>query len=115
MMNLNTKQIISIIGAVLSAVMISTAQLTDLFGADMAKTVVSVAGMGNLVIQSVMTAITGQDATVRDVLDMRGIQHIEVNDKANKTLAKLAVDPSVDKIAPSRAAEACVAKTAVEG
>lgn len=69
-MNLNTKQIISIVGAILSVLMISTAQLTDLFGAGVAKSIVSVAGLGNLILQSIMTAITSQSATVSSVADI---------------------------------------------
>lgn len=103
-MNLNGKQIISIVGAILSVLMISTAQLTDLFGAGVAKSVVSVAGLGNLILQSIMTALTSQGSTIRDVRDMDGVQHIEVNEKANTTLAALAVDPNEPKIAPSQAA-----------
>lgn len=99
-MNLNGKQIISIVGAVLSVLMISTAQLTDLFGAGVAKSIVSVAGLGNLVLQSIMTAITSQSSQVRDVLAMPGVQRIDVNAAANQTLAAIAIDPSVDKIAP---------------
>lgn len=66
-MNLNGKQIISIIGGILSVLMISTAQLTDLFGPGIAKTVVSVAGLGNLILQSVMTALTGSSYSISDV------------------------------------------------
>lgn len=103
-MNLNGKQIISIVGAILSVLMISTAQLTDLFGAGVAKSIVSVAGLGNLVLQSIMTAITSQGSQVRDVLAMPGVQKIDVNAAANQTLAAIAIDPNVDKIAPTQAA-----------
>jgi len=114
-MNLNGKQIISIIGAVLSLLMISTAQLTDLFGLGVAKIVVSVAGLGNTIISSVMAVISGtmsQDAQVRQVLDMKGVQHLEVNRDASPALAKLAVDPNVDKIAPALDAQRQVQATA---
>lgn len=111
-MNLNSKQVISIIGAILSVLMISTAQLTDLFGAGVAKSVVSVAGLGNLILQSIMTALTSQGSTIKDVLSMEGVEKLDVNKKANKTLAALAVDPSVDKIAPTPEAQAQVTRTA---
>ena len=101
-MNLNGKQIISIVGAILSVLMISTAQLTDLFGSGVAKSIVSVAGLGNLVLQSIMTAITSQGSQVRDVLAMPGVEKINVNAAANKTLAEIAIDPNVDKIAPTQ-------------
>ena len=111
-MNLNGKQIISIVGAILSVLMISTAQLTDLFGPGVAKSIVSVAGLGNLVLQSIMTAITSQGSQVRDVLAMPGVQKIDVNAAANQTLAAIAIDPNVDKIAPTQAALQQVTQTA---
>ena len=111
-MNLNGKQVISIVGAILSVLMISTAQLTDLFGAGVAKSIVSVAGLGNLVLQSIMTAITSQGSQVRDVLAMPGVQKIDVNAAANQTLAAIAIDPNVDKIAPTQAALQQVTQTA---
>lgn len=111
-MNLNGKQIISIVGAILSVLMISTAQLTDLFGPGVAKSVVSVAGLGNLILQSIMTALTSQGSQVRDVLAMPGIEKIDVNAHANSTLAALAVDPLVNNIAPTQAAMRAVTETA---
>ena len=111
-MNLNGKQIISIVGAILSVLMISTTQLTDLFGTGVAKSIVSVAGLGNLVLQSIMTAITSQGSQVRDVLAMPGVEKINVNAAANQTLAAIAIDPNVDKIAPTQAALQQVTQTA---
>lgn len=100
-MNLNTKQVISIVGAILSVLMISTAQLTDLFGAGTAKSIVSVAGLGNLILQSIMTALTSQSSTIREVLAMPGVDKVNVNAAANQTLAAIAVDRSIDKIGPT--------------
>lgn len=111
-MNLNAKQIISIVGAILSVLMISTAQLTDLFGAGVAKSIVSVAGLGNLILQSIMTAITSQGSTIREVLAMPGVDKINVNAAANQTLATIAVDQNVDKIGPTPGAAQQVEATA---
>ncbi len=97
-MNLNAKQIISIVGAVLSALMIAGSQLTDVFGAGVAKSIVSVAGLGNLILQSIMAGITSQGSTVRDVRSMKGVENIEVNAEANSTLAAIAVDPNEKKV-----------------
>lgn len=111
-MDLNGKQIISIVGAILSALMISSAQLTDVFGPGVAKTAVSVAGLGNLILQSIMAALTSQSSTVKDVRSMPGVQHIEVNEKASAVLATLAMDPTETKIAPSQSAATQVEATA---
>lgn len=114
-MNLNGKQIISIVGAILSVLMISTAQLTDLFGVGAAKIVVSVAGLGNTIISAVMAVISGtisQDQQVKQVLDMPGVERLRVNQNASPELAALAMDPNVNKISPTDEARAAVAETA---
>ncbi len=116
-MGLNGKQIISIIGAVLGVLMISTTQLTDLFGPGVAKTVVSVAGLVNTILSSIMAVITAtmsQDAQVKQVLAMPGVDKIDVNKNASPELAKLAVDPAVDKISPTPDAQVAVSKTAAQ-
>jgi len=110
--NLNRNQIISIVIAVLSVMAGSTAQLTDLFGPGIAHTIISVAGLCNTILSSVMVIITSQGAQVRDVLAMPGVEKINVNAAANKTLAAIAIDPSVDKIAPTQAAIQQVTQTA---
>lgn len=111
-MNLNAKQIISIIGAVLSVLMISTVQLTDLLGPSLAKTITTIAGLSNMIISSVTVAITSQGATVKDVLAMPGVDKININAAANQTLASLAVDQNIDKIGPTPGAAQQVEATA---
>lgn len=100
-MNLNAKQVMLILGAVLSVLVVSTAQLTDIFGAPVAKSIVSIAGLLNATINSVLVALTGQSATVKEVLAMPGVDKLDVNKNANQTLAAIAVDPLQDKIAPA--------------
>ena len=114
-MNLNGKQIFLIIGAVISVLMVAGPQLTDLFGAGPAKYIASVAGLLNLIINSVMAVLTGtmpQGDQVRQVLAMPGVENLGVNAKASPELARLAVDRNVDKIAPIPAAVAQVTQTA---
>lgn len=111
-MNLNGKQVISILGAILGVLMISTTQLTDLFGAGTAKTVTTVAGLINTLLSSIMAVITSQGSQVHDVLSMKGVEKIDVNGEANKTLAAIAIDPSINKISPTPAAMQAVTKTA---
>lgn len=112
MLNLNTRQIISIIGAVFSVLMVASIQLTDLVGPTMAKTVVSIAGLGNLMLQAIMTSITGQGPTVQSVQAMPGIDKITINSQANKVLADLAVDALNNKIDISPGSSIAVNQTA---
>lgn len=110
-MNLNGKQVISIIIAVLSVLMVSGAQLNDLIGASASKTVVSLAGLLNLILGSVMAAISGnltQPQQVQQVLNMKGIDRISVNALAPPSVAAMAVNPDINKIAPTAGAQDAV-------
>jgi hypothetical protein len=106
--NLNLKQIFGVAVAVLGVLMISTSQLTDLFGPGVAKSITAVAGILNSILGATLAVITSQTGTVKDVLAMPGVEKIDVNGKANSTLAAIAVDPTVDKISPTPAAQAQV-------
>ena len=97
-MNINHKQVLAIVIAVLGVLMVSTTQLTDLFGASVAKTIVSVAGLCNSILASVLAIISSQAGLVKDVQAMPGVESIVVNKQANQTLAALAVDPANAKI-----------------
>lgn len=98
--NLNGKQLIAIIAAVLSVLVVSTAQLTELFGPVMAKSIVTIAGLANAILTSVIAALTGQASIIKDTLAMPGVESVKVNTDANKTLATIAIDPHQDKISP---------------
>lgn len=114
-MNLNGKQIFLIIGAIVSVLMIAGPQLTDLFGSGIAKNVTSGAGLVNLMINAVMVALTGnisQDQQVKQVLEMPGVERLRVNKDASPALAVMAMDPTVNKIAPTDEARSVVAATA---
>lgn len=111
-MALNGKQIIAIVGAVISVLMVSSAQLTDLLGPGPAKYIVTIAGLVNMLLQAVTVALTSQGSTIRDVAAMQGVEKISVNAQANQTLSALAVDPTQNKIAPTTAAMQDVTSTA---
>jgi hypothetical protein len=111
-MNLNRNQIIAITIALLAVLGGSTAQLTDLFGPAMTKIIIAVSTLGTTALSSVLAVITSQGGQVRDVLAMPGVQKIDVNAAANQTLAQIALDPNVDKIAPTQAALQQVTQTA---
>lgn len=111
-MNLNAKQIMLIIGAILSVLVVSTAQLAEIFGSGIAKSIVSVAGLFNATLNAVLVAITGQGATFNEVRQMEGVENIFVNADANKTLASIAVDPAVNNVGPAPHARPALEATA---
>lgn len=92
-MNLNGKQIISIIAAVVSALMLATTQLTDIFGAPTAKLIVSSAALANMILNSIIAAITGQSTLIREVANTKGIEPLRINAEASPALAAMAVNP----------------------
>ena len=112
MFNVTGKQWIQIIGVVISVLMVSTAQLTELLGPSLAKTIVTIAGLLNMLLQGITVALTTQTAQVKDVLAMPGIDKINVNAAANQALAQIAVDPNVNKIGPTAGAAQQVEATA---
>jgi hypothetical protein len=98
MLNLNGKQIIAIVGAVVSVLMVSTAQLTDLLGPTMAKTIVTVAGLLNMLLQSITVALSTQTAQIKDVAAMPGVERISMNAQASPAAAAVAIDPNQTKV-----------------
>lgn len=97
-MNLNGKTILAICGAVLSVLMVSTAQLTDLFGPGVTKTIISIAGLINMILNSVTVALSTQGSLVKEVAAIPGVEPIRINAQASQTLAALAFDPAQPKI-----------------
>jgi hypothetical protein len=65
-MNLNVA--LAILIAVLGVLMASTAQLNDLFGPPLAHSIVSVAGLLNAIIASILAVLSGNVAMLKNVV-----------------------------------------------
>ncbi len=113
MLNITSKQWFQIISGIISGLITGAALLNPIFGEKTSLLIVSILGIANIVLSSVGTALSGQGALVKDVLAMPGVEKINVGPEANQTLAQIAVDPKVDKISPTRDAQAAVNATAV--
>ena len=98
MLSINRVQVVAMVLVVLGAITGGTSQLTDLFGAAITKTIVAAASLMTSVLSGWIMILTGQSSIVKNVQSMPGIERIVVNEKANATLATLAVDPANDKI-----------------
>lgn len=101
MSKLTTIQKIAITMAVLGVLSTSGVQLTDILGAGLAKSTVSVAGLLNSVLAAIVAVLSGQGTIVKSVLAMDGVDRINVNAKANQVLAQIATDPEQPKIGAS--------------
>lgn len=111
-MNLTSKQWLQIVSGIVGSLITAAALLQTLFGQDLTIKIVAVLGITNIVLGSVGAALSGQEATVKEVLNMRGVEKIDVNGNANQTLASMAMDPAQNKIAPTNAALQEVIQTA---
>lgn len=70
MSKLTTAQIFSIVLVVLGVLVASTGQLTDLFGPQATKYVVSAAGMLMSILSGISAVVTGQTQQIKDVVAM---------------------------------------------
>lgn len=100
MNGITRNQWLGIIAVVLNAIVVSTAFLTDTFGASVAKEIVGSAAFLNMILGGVATLLSGQGQQIKDVVAMPGVERITVNTQANQTLATMAVDPLQGKVAP---------------
>lgn len=111
-MNLTTNQKLAIAIGVLTGLTGMTAQLTTLLGPHITADVSAASAIIVMGLSVFLTVSSGQSATVKQVLDMPGVEKISVNGQASAALATIAVDPNVNKIAPTTAARDTVEATA---
>jgi hypothetical protein len=77
-----------------------TAQFTTIFGTVWAGIIIAAAAIVSTILGAIAMPLTGQAATVKNVLAMPGVDSLKVNAQASQTLAQIAVDPAVNKISP---------------
>lgn len=111
---MNYKQIIGTMIAVLSVLAVSTTQLTDIFGAGMAKNIASLANLLTAILGAVVAAYTSNRATVLDASNVPGVDNVSINRSAAQPLAALAMDPKVDNVS-SLASDAGAVRQNAEG
>lgn len=111
-MNITNKQWLAIVMVVLGVMTASTSQMTEIFGAELAKHLTSGAALLNSILAGVAAIVSSQASLIGDVQGMRGVEKITVNAMANTTLASMAVDPVNQKVEASPGAAAAVSATA---
>lgn len=112
-MNINLKQALGGSVVVLAVLMISSANLQDLFGPGVAKKIVSGAAILNGICGGWLTILTSQTNVVYDASQTKGVE-VQVTAKASPTIAAMAVDPANSSIAPAHGQENAVADKAKE-
>lgn len=90
----------------------STAQLTEWFGPKITHNIITAIAFVQGLVGTWAVALTSQTATIKQVLAMPGSEKLEVNELANSDMAKLAVDKTINKIAPTVSAMDAVTATA---
>lgn len=114
---MNAKIVFQIISGINGGLITGAALLQTLFGQDTSLKIVAVLGIIGIIINSVGAAISGnlsQDQQIKQVLDMKGVERLRVNADAGPELAALAMNPNVNKIAPTEEARSVVAATAAK-
>jgi hypothetical protein len=114
-MNLTLTQKIALLMITLNALAGGTAQLTPLFGQQIATLIVSAAALANTIIGGWVFVLTGQQNIVKQVADMAGVERISVNENANQALAQVAVDPNQPKVGATAPAVRQVLQTTAVG
>ncbi|MDE2106687.1 MAG: hypothetical protein KGL39_56245 [Patescibacteria group bacterium] len=115
---MNTAQKLALTIGILGFVAAGGTQLTDIFSPFgsiaplIVKEIVSLAGFVSGILGVVLTFTTGQGAQIKSVLAMPGVDSLNVNEKANRTLAAIAIDPAQPKIQATPQAEKVVQETA---
>lgn len=113
MLGLNRNQWLGIAIVIVSALSISTANLTDIFGAGVAKVIVSACSMLTTIFGGIVTVITGQTGMAQQLGNLTGVK-VQVDATADPSLAKLAVSPDNNGIEPAPGQGADVAKVATQ-
>lgn len=111
-MNLTSKQWFQIVSGVISGLITGAALLQTLFGQDLTIKIVAVLGVGNIILSSIGTAVSGQKSLVNDVAAMPGVERISVNEAASPALAQVATDHTQPKVGPTLAAADAVREIA---
>ena len=118
MTNLNTAQKLALTIGILGFVAAGGTQLTDIFSPLgsvaplIVKEIVSLAGFASGIMGIVLSFTTGQGSQLAAVQQMPGVEKILVNEKANTTLATMAVDTTQPKVEAIPEAKAAVTATA---
>lgn len=78
----------------------------------MVKGLIALASLVNMFLGGLVTMFSSQGAQVKQVLAMPGVERVTVNAQANQTLSAMAVDPTVNKIAPEQKDIGAITQTA---
>lgn len=113
MLGLNRNQWLGIAVIIVGALLVSKDSLATLFSSDIAGKIIAACAILNLIIGGIFTIITGQTGMASQLQNLKGVS-LQIDKTADPSLAKLAVSPAFDNIAPAPGQEAAVAKVATQ-
>lgn len=113
MLGLNRNQWLNVAVIIVGALLVSKDQLETLVNVVIAGKIIAACGILNLILGGLGTMITGQTGMAAQLQNLRGVK-LNVDKTADPALARLAVDPRYDNIAPEPGQEAAVAKVAAQ-
>lgn len=97
-MNLTPAQIIALVISTLGVLAGASAQLTTLFGQNVAGLIVTSSSLLSAVLAGWIAVLTGQASITKQVAAMPGVERVVVNENANPVLASVATDPAQPKV-----------------
>lgn len=118
-MNWTSKQWFQIISGINGGLITGAALLQTLFGQDLTLKIVAALGIIGIIINSVGTALSGNDSQatqIRNVAAIPGVERVVINTSAPASVAAVALDPSQKNVGASspdaRAALTSIVKAA---
>jgi maltodextrin utilization protein YvdJ len=103
---MNARIILAIAIAVISVWAGAASTFAVIFGQENADIIVAVSTLIVASLGAALGVLSTQTNQVSSVADMRGVEHIAVNDKASPALAQMAIDPTVKGVQPTTEAVA---------
>lgn len=100
---MNITVILALAIAILGVVTGATGQLTDLFGATLAHTLVSASGLVSSILGAILMALTGNASMLKTVAALPGVDRVSINTQASSAVAAVAVDPDQPKVGATSA------------
>lgn len=100
-MQLNAKQVIVIILAMIGFTATGIQQLEPVLGVTMVKAIASICTFVGGLMAAAMAPFLSNASLVKDASNVTGVEPIRINPQANQALAALAVDPSFSNIGPT--------------
>ena|ERR1700679_2991026 len=110
-MTIQEKLWLRISGTIITGLITAGALFTTLFGETVTLKIIASLGIINIIVGTISSTLTTDASAVSDASNVTGVEPIQINEKASKAIATMAVDQNIKNItAATDAIEAVQAK-----